>query len=269
MPTQGLLVSLGLRLNFLYFITHALFLFLFSGVTAFAWDEIGYLEIYKMAFSGNPDLSQVTGWTHANIHVLRFIYLPAKFMETIGISGETSLRLLAIALNYLSLCCLCSITGSKAIGKVRIKHIIFAAFFIPSFFIWGSLGLRESFFLTWIVMVFFFLNKIEERPTLWRYLGLSLFLTLLLHTKSYLYVALAVSLFIGSMMQFMRKQHSKLIPLMILGAVTIPLVVFPSNSKALFLKAQSVAPSVVQEVQEQNTNTNTNTNTNYYFSARY
>ena len=136
-------------LNFYhYFFTayigmHITFSVLLGNITAFAPDEGGYNRIFGRLYSAGFS-SDVVGFSGAWVPWLRLIYLPAKFLTYLGFTDLLAARFLAIG--YSALATLLLITLAKDNGRDdRIfKAGIIAISFIPTVFLWSSIGLRES-----------------------------------------------------------------------------------------------------------------------------
>jgi hypothetical protein len=120
---------------------HLLFIILFDKVTAFAPDENGYLAIFKNLYKSDFSLAGYLGWQEGSIYALRLVYLPAKVLNLVGFSDFYSIRLLTILYSTLTLFILLKLCSEIYILGRSAKFWIVSAFFIPSYFLWTSIGL--------------------------------------------------------------------------------------------------------------------------------
>lgn len=221
-------------------VLHIALLFLLDKVTAFAPDENGYVTIFSNLYRSDFTLVGNLGWPEGSINVLRLLYLPAKALETLGISDLFSVRLLAVFYSMLTLFLLSKLSLNFQILGRSSKFWIVVAFCMPSYFLWASLGMREAFLFFSLVGTFYFMkegasNRIKS----------SIYLiipcaTLLLVTKIYLYSLLILAILAAVItMSFVTKKLDSG-SVKILTLCLIPALVFPSISEKISISAWSV-----------------------------
>ena len=128
---------------------HIIFAVFLGRLFALAPDEGGYIYTFNTVYTWpiNTLAQTGSGWITAPTIFLWIVYLPAKILNIFGIPDYFSLRILSIIITALSLYLLKNILD-RAIPIGKFPHkIVFIAFFIPSFFLWISVGLRESFII--------------------------------------------------------------------------------------------------------------------------
>ena len=228
-------------------VLHIALLFLLDKVTAFAPDENGYVTIFSNLYRSDFTLVGYLGWPERSINVLRLLYLPAKALETVGFSDFFSVRLLAVFYSMLTLFLLSKLSLNIQILGRSSKFWIVAAFFMPSYFLWTSLGMREAFLFFGLVGTFYFMkegasNRIKS----------SIYLiipcaTLLLITKIYLYALLILAILAAVITLSFVTKKLNLGSLKILTLCLIPALVFPSISEKIYISARSVIDIRLQD----------------------
>ena len=137
------------RLLGVFFIVHSLFAVFLGRMFALAPDEVGYIYTFNRVYSWPIGTSAQTGsgWITAPTFFLWIAYLPAKIINILGVPDFLSVRLLSILITTISLSLLLDIhKRSDSAGKFS-RLVIVATFFIPSVFLWTSVGLREAFIM--------------------------------------------------------------------------------------------------------------------------
>ena len=167
--------------------THTLFAVFLGRLFALAPDEGGYLytfnNIYKLPIATTAQSG--SGWITAPTIFLWIVYLPAKILNVLGVPDYLSIRILSIILATLSLYLLKDILD-RIVPKGKFGNgIIFIAFFIPSVFLWASVGLRESFIIAETAAFLVGLNFLIQEKNKRAYLLLFLGSYGLLSTKNY------------------------------------------------------------------------------------
>lgn len=177
---------------------HLLFAILLDRLFAFAPDEGGYLYTFDNLYGGkdrNPQFS--SGWITAPKPFLWISYLPAKIINIFGVPDYLSIRVLSILLATLSLVLLINLFRRSEFYK-RSDERVFLFFYIPSIFLWTSVGLRESFILFEMTLVLVGLINLFEYRNKRAYLYLVAGSYGLLSTKSYLWICLVATAFLVS-----------------------------------------------------------------------
>ncbi len=217
----------------LFFILSHLAVATFLGrLFAFAPDEGGYLytfnNLYNPERDENPQLR--SGWITAPKSFLWISYLPAKIINLLGVPDYLSIRILSIALGTITLYLLKNILEDSAYGKKLSQRIIYVFFFIPSVFLWTSIGLRESFIFMQITLFlcgvnFLVLNK--------RRIGIALlFLGSygLISTKNYLWLCLMLALVLSIVIFGIRGGNRSITFKVLVAGFLLPLVLFLSTT---------------------------------------
>ena len=242
-------------------VLHIALLFLLDNVTAFAPDENGYVFIFSNLYRSDFTLVGYLGWPESSINLLRLVYLPAKVLETVGFSDFFSVRLLAVFYSMLTLFLLSKLsTNIQILGKSS-KFWIVAAFFIPSYFLWTSLGLREGFLFFGLVGTFYFmkLNASNQRKST-IYLIIPC-VTLMLITKSYLYSLLILAILAAVLTISFVTKKLDLGSFKILTLCLIPCLVFPSISEKIAITALSVIENKLEDTTQSGTSAGTSAGT--------
>ena len=199
---------------------------------AFAPDEGGYLYTFNNVYSLpiNTGAQSGSGWITAPTIFLWVAYLPAKILNLIGVSDYLSIRLLSILLTAVSLILLLEIQkGSQRIGRVSQK-VIFLSFFIPSVFLWTSVGLRESFIIAEIAAFLaglnFLFRGMNKKAVILLFLGSYG----LLSTKNYLWVVLMAALITASIILLALRTYRRQVIRLIAIGFMVPLITFAGTT---------------------------------------
>ena len=226
------------NLNFYhYFFTayiglHATFSVLLGNITAFAPDEGVYKSIFARLYSAGFT-SDVLGFTGSWEPWLRFVYLPAKLMTYVGISDLIAARFLAITYSALATYLIIKIAKENHRDDRIFKVAITAISFIPTVFLWSSIGLRESFiYLEMSAILFCFSrlrNNIDFKNTF--LLGFALFS--LAMTKNYIYILFLFATLISLALFSCINRRNFVNHLLVLSLALIPLAVNPTLIPAI------------------------------------
>ena len=152
------------RLIFWFVSAHLLFAIFLGRLYAFAPDEAGYLATFRDLYASNNETNPQSnsGWIAAPTIFLWITYLPAKLLNLVGVPDLLSIRILSIALSALTLYLLFELQNRGKLGTKVSQKVVFSVFFIPSIFLWNSLGLRESFIFAEISLFLFGLSLVIE-----------------------------------------------------------------------------------------------------------
>ncbi len=225
------------RLIYWFVLIHLLFAVFLGRFYAFAPDEAGYLatfrDLYGSATETNPQYN--SGWIAAPKIFLWIIYLPAKLLNLVGVPDLLSIRILSIALSALTLYLLFEFQNRGKLGTKVSQKVVFSVFFIPSIFLWNSLGLRESFIFAEIALFLFGLSLVIEGSKKRGYVCLFLGSYGLVSTKSYLWAILMLAIiFSCSVFLFLKVERRKILGLLAIGFL-IPTLTFASTTSVYAL----------------------------------
>jgi hypothetical protein len=218
-----------------YFFFHFLFLVFLGRITAFGIDENGYLNVFRKIYSPSFDMNSQLSWPTNNLIPIQLIYLPAKFISVLGVPDYLAIRIQSTFLFYLT----CWVIF-KQVGIMYRKTniaLISVFMFLPSIFVWTSLGLRESYIFFWITLIWLSLHKLIGQYSR-RYLFV-LFLSMngLATTKIYLY-SLALFASVVVLILLLRSKGFKELILLFLVLLS-PLFVLPGVQAELITSARS------------------------------
>jgi len=187
------------QLVIFYFISHVIFLLILGESSAFTSDEGGYLYTFTQLYGrqNDPNPQFGSGWIAAPKWFLQVIYLPAELFTNFGIPDYLAIRLLSAIMASYCVWLILHLNQKYSGNVIGGKLLVMYVFYIPSIFLWTSLGLRESFILLEFVLMLFglyqiFRSGISRRALLFVFLG-SLGL---LCTKAYLWVIMMISILI-------------------------------------------------------------------------
>ena len=217
--------------------THTLFAVFLGRLFAFAPDEGGYIfafnTIYQLPISTTGQSG--SGWITAPTIFLWIVYLPAKILNIFGVPDYLSIRMLSILLTVIALYLLLGIhRQSKSDSKI-FQKTIFLAFFIPSVFLWTSVGLRESFIIAEIMAFLAGLNFLMrgrgDKGAILLFLGSYG----LVSTKNYLWACLMVALILSSVIFLFQGIARRQIIKFVAAGFLVPLIAFTSTTSAYAL----------------------------------
>ena len=161
-------------------------------IVALAPDEGGYAEIVRFILNEQPNASN-----RALYSISRPLVLPAIAIHNIGIEPLSSVRIIAsmygaltlILVAFLIIQCVNKYSTYSELTLKRSNLVIglfFVFAFLPSHFLWSTLGLRESPMEFWVLCSFsaiFLAVNLQEKVTLPIALLLTVSITLLFNTR--------------------------------------------------------------------------------------
>ena len=207
---------------------HLGFIILFDKVTAFAPDEENYIGVFNNLYRSDFSLDGYLGWQEGSINALRLIYLPAKLLVVAGFSDFYAVRILSVLYSMWSLYLLLKLASEGKILRCPIRFWIICAYFIPSVFLWTSIGLRESFILFSFIAIFYNLVNTKSQSFWRQYLLLAASATFFLISKIYLFSLLFICLVASVLFLSFLRKRIELRTLNLLSAFLVPLILFPS-----------------------------------------
>lgn len=212
---------------------HIFFAIFLGRLFALAPDEGGYLYTFNNLYGGpdaNPQYS--SGWITAPKPFLWVTYLPAKILNLCGLPDFLSIRFLSIGLTALSLVMLVSLQRRSNSSLAKRDSLIFFFVFIPSIFLWTSVGLRESFILFAFTLVLVALSRIYEDRNVAGFVGLTTGSYFLMCVKNYLWVCFVLSLIVTSVLLLSTRVSLKKVLLVLTGAALLPCILFASTTSS-------------------------------------
>ena len=232
--------SINARVLLSLFGLHLLFIILFDKVTAFAPDENGYLAIFKNLYKSDFSLEGYLGWQQGSVNALRVVYLPAKILHLVGFSDFYSVRILTIFYSTLTLYILLRLCAEFHILGRSARFWIVIAFFIPSYFLWTSIGLREVFIFFALVGIFYAIRAITSTITKTGVVLILAFASLLLISKTYLYALLILALLAAVVTLRIFTKNAGPNSMRIVALCLIPVIFFPTISKNIVISGRSI-----------------------------
>jgi hypothetical protein len=220
------------KLVVFFFLSHVSFAIFLGRMFAFAPDEQGYLFVFNNVYTLPVDSYDKSGnaWSTAPTIFLWFAYLPAKILNLVGVSDYLSIRLLSIAITTLSLFLLLKMKQNFKQRVIISQELIFFSFFIPSVFLWTSIGLREAFIIFEISLFLVGLNYLFLKKTK---VGITFLIVGsygLLSTKPYLWVLLMASLIIIFIVYLILRNHINILIKLVIASFIAPLILFAATS---------------------------------------
>ncbi len=220
-----------------FVIAHGLFAVSLGQLYALAPDEVGYIYTFNNIYTwpiGTVGQSG-SGWITAPTVFLWIAYLPAKILNMVGIPDYLALRILSIALATLALYLLKNILG-RSLGKVEVSQkIILVSFFIPSVFLWTSVGLRESFIIAETALFLAGLNLLFQDKTKQASVFLFLGSYGLISTKNYLWACLMITVISCSVIFLFQRIERRKIAMFFTAGLLLPVIAFASTTSAYAL----------------------------------
>ena len=220
------------------FITvHIVFAVFLGRLFALAPDEGGYLYTFNNVYTWptNTRAQSGSGWITAPTIFLWIAYLPGKVLNMFGVPDYLSIRILSIILTTLSLYLLKQILDG-VIPKGRLnKNIVFITFFIPSVFLWTSVGLRESFIIAEIAAFLVGFNFLIQEKYKRGYLLLFLGSYGLVSTKNYLWACLMAAVILSSIFFLFQGTSKRKILKFLVAGFLLPAIAFGSTTSAYAL----------------------------------
>ena len=225
------------RLISFFIFIHTIFAIFLGRLFAFAPDEAGYLYTFNNIYgnSTDPNAQYSSGWIATPKIFLWIAYLPAKVINIIGVPDYLSIRLLSILLAAFSLYLLKGILDRSMFGRQFSQKFIFIVFFIPSIFLWTSIGLRESFILAEMTFFLIGLNFLVQEKNKQAFILLFTGSFGLLSTKNYLWVCLMAALILACVIFVFQGLGLRKIRNLLIVAFILPTLVFTSTSSVYAL----------------------------------
>ena len=173
---------------------------------ALAPDEGGYAEIVRLVASEQPTTS------HGGLYFIsRTLVLPAAALNNFGIEPLSSVRIIASVYGALTLILVAFlviqfVNKYSTYSKLTLKRcnlitsLFFIFAFLPSHFLWSTLGLRESPMEFWVLCslsAIFLAVNLQEKVTLPIALLLTISITLLFNTRPQVAWVLTVTILIS------------------------------------------------------------------------
>jgi hypothetical protein len=211
---------------------HVTFSILLGNITAFAPDEGLYKGIFSKLYSAGFT-SDVLGFGGAWEPWLRLLYLPAKLLTYLGFSDLLAVRFLSIGCSALATFLLIKMAKENGRDDRMFKMAIIAISFMPTVFLWSSIGLRESFLFLEISAILFFLSRVKDKLDIRNLLGLTFSVYSLSMTKNYIFI-LFLFAFIPTLLVFSFIKRKRLIThILILSIAVMPLAFNPELVPAI------------------------------------
>jgi hypothetical protein len=211
---------------------HVTFSILLGSITAFAPDETVYKSIFSRLYSAGFT-SDVLGFNGSWEPWLRLIYLPAKLLTYVGFSDLIASRLLAISYSTLATYLVIRVAKANNRDDLVFKIAIITISFIPTVFLWSSIGLRESFLYLEISAILYSYSRLKSSIDVRNIFLLGFAIFSLAMTKNYIYIlflfATLITLFIFSFVN--RKNFVN--HLLVLSLTLLPLAVNPTLIPAI------------------------------------
>ena len=216
------------NLNFYhYFFTayiglHVTFSVLLGNITALAVDERVYRDLLRRLYEDNFIPYEI-GFQGAWEPWLQALYLPAKLLTYLGLTDLLSIRFFAIACSALATFLLIKMARDNGRDDRIFKAAISAISFIPTVFLWSSIGLRESFLYLEISAILFFLSRIKEVADKPNFFGLAFSIFSLSMTKNYIFILFLFAFIITIAFFSIVKRKRLITNILILSLAILPL----------------------------------------------
>ena len=220
-----------------FIVSHIFFAIFLGRFYALAPDEVGYLFTFKNVYAFPPStLAQTgSGWITAPTVFLWIAYLPAKILFILGVPDYLSIRLLSIFLMALSLYLLLEIQRDSKFSRRLSQKAILLVYFIPSIFIWGSVGLRESFIISELTLFLagfnYLIKGMEKRGIVLIIIGSYG----LISTKNYLWACLMVAVILSSAIYLFQGVNRRSISLFLAAGLLAPVLAFAGTTSGYAL----------------------------------
>ena len=238
---------------------------LLGNFTGFAIDEYGYAEVLKYLYDQNQSTSNFSVWVNSNLIFLRLLYLPAKILIILGFDVILSLRFLSILFSTISLILILRSCRDLNYFYIKPKNLAVFIFLFPSIFLWTFLGLRESFIILFITLLFYGINKFTQTTKVSSAVYICLGAIGLSQTKLYLFTLILFSLFLSAVVMLVINKKMSFTELAVLGIVLIPTIIFPSLVKNMVNTGQGVLTNLVNQQQGQQQGQQSEGMTSYQF----
>ena len=230
----GLSIHYKLRILIAFFIAiHILLAQIIGESVILAPDEGGYAYTFKnlYGFSQDPNPQFSSGWITAPKIFLFLIYFPAKVLSLLGLSDLLAVRLLSIFLTLIVVYGVIYLTTrntKKNPDKIAIASL--GIFFMPSIFLWTTVGLREAFIIWALFICFFGIYLYLEKSSILNSFIIVFGFYCLLSIKSYLWAGASLALVSLVFLTFLKKFSLKKVFSILISAVLVPVVLFSLTS---------------------------------------
>lgn len=214
----------------IFITTHVLIAVFLGRLFAFAPDEGGYLYTFNNLYgSPDPNPQLASGWITAPKAFLWISYLPAKILNILGLPDYLAIRFLSIALMTASLIFLMNL-HHRSRSTAKSSNWILYFSFIPSVFLWSSVGLRESFILFEITLILVGVTYFFEGEEKKAFFLLVLGSYGLLSTKSYLWICLVAAAIGLTVVEVIRRKHRRKSIHLVVALFLVPSILFASTT---------------------------------------
>jgi hypothetical protein len=238
-----------------FFALHAVLALLIFDFFIFTPDEIAYLETFSKLHDGSSsNMTWGSGWFGTPPLFLQVIYFPSYLLTLVGLPNFLALRFASIVLITFSFLMCKSIMRERFLGdsNSKVKKFAVLLFYIPSIFLWTTTGLRESFILFGLFLVFFAFNKLDYKPG---YVGYFLAFTgsyVLISTKFYLWIVFACSIVVSVLVAVIILRNYKTSLNKIIASVIFPFFFFVLTVPAPVFDflVETIRPGSVQSAGE-------------------
>lgn len=220
---------------FIFFLTHISLMIIIGNFTGFAPDEYGYAEVLKYLYEDNQSTKNFLVWANSDLLFLQLLYLPAKLFILLGMSELYSIRLLSITLVTLTLSILLRSLDIHRSHYVKSKLLIIIGFYLPSFFLWTTLGLRESFIILWLTVIFIYSFKLKQSQNFIFVIPIVIGVYGLSQTKLYLFVLTAFSFIVGILIYTLLVRKVTFLRLVILIIILSPFAIETSLFRQIYI----------------------------------
>ena len=227
--------SVWLLVTSAYFFLHFLFLVFLGKITAFGIDEDGYLDVFRKIYSQSFDINSQISWPTDNVTLLQLIHLPAKIISILGVPDYLAIRIQSTVLFYLT----CWVIFKQVGIMYRKTNIVLISgfMFLPSVFVWTSLGLRESYIFFWIILIWLSLHRLMDQYSRKYLFVLFISMSGLATTKVYLY-SLALFTSVVVIILLLRSKGFKEL-ILVFFVLLSPLFILPGVQAELITSARS------------------------------
>jgi len=212
----------------LFVILHSVLAIGLGRLFAFAPDESGYLYTFNNLYgqSADPNPQYQSGWITAPKAFLWVAYLPAKLLTLLGMPDYAAIRFLSIALTLFSILMLRKVYFKASNQTKNLDKWIFAAYLIPSVFLWTTVGLRESFIIAEITAFLVGFNYLWAGKSFKGVTLIAIGSYGLLSTKSYLWLCLMLATLMCCGIIVFQRVSKKLILKFLTAGLLAPLALF-------------------------------------------
>jgi hypothetical protein len=211
---------------------HVTFSILLGSITAFAPDETVYKSIFSRLYSAGFT-SDVLGFNGSWEPWLRLIYLPAKLLTYVGFSDLIASRLLAISYSTLATYLVIRVVKANNRDDLVFKIAIITISFIPTVFLWSSIGLRESFLYLEISAILYSYSRLKSSIDVRNIFLLGFAIFSLAMTKNYIYILFLFATLITLILFTFINRKNFVNHLLVLSLTLLPLAVNPTLIPAI------------------------------------